>query len=352
MATYIYIALIVIFAGLAIYAFASRKKYNDNIEQRIKSLQEIHNKLLNEHDKLKFENSGLYSTSIGLGKEIEELEGRVDNLKTEKKNLDYDLISLREQNKMLQNEAQNWETKAAEAKASIAASQSAAKASAAAQEELTKKAFESYCATLESAYAKAEEEHDAAKAQLVDSIEQEQKKLKEISATRAAAHEALLKEQEIKENKDNYRLIPSQSDLEDIQALDRVKRTLHKPRILSMLVWQTYWQPLAKTRFPQILQAKTKMGIYKITNTQTNECYIGQSVDVYKRWNDHCKCGLGIDTPPGNKLYKAIQDYGLENFTFELLTECTKEELNSKEKYFIELYQAKDYGYNGNDGVR
>ena len=93
-------------------------------------------------------------------------------------------------------------------------------------------------------------------------------------------------------------------------------------------------------------------GIYKITNTQTNECYIGQSVDVYKRWNDHCKCGLGIDTPPGNKLYKAIQDYGLENFTFELLTECTKEELNSKEKYFIELYQAKDYGYNGNDGVR
>ena len=164
MATYIYIVLIVIFAGLAIYAFASRKKYNDNIEQRIKALQEVHNKLLNEHDKLKFENNGLYSTSIGLGKEIEELEGRVDNLKTEKKNLDYDLISLREQNKMLQNEAQNWETKAAEAKASIAASQSAAKASAAAQEELTKKAFESYCETLESAYKEVEEAHDSAKA--------------------------------------------------------------------------------------------------------------------------------------------------------------------------------------------
>lgn len=72
--------------------------------------------------------------------------------------------------------------------------------------------------------------------------------------------------------------------------------------------------------------------------------------DIYKRWNDHCKCGLGIDTPPGNKLYKAIQEDGLENFTFELLAECPKDELDSKEKYFIELYQAKEYGYNGTGG--
>jgi len=60
---------------------------------------------------------------------------------------------------------------------------------------------------------------------------------------------------------------------------------LAKPRILSMLIWQTYWQPLAKIRFPVILKDKTKMGIYKITNIETNECYIGQAVDIYKRWN-------------------------------------------------------------------
>ena len=82
----------------------------------------------------------------------------------------------------------------------------------------------------------------------------------------------------------------------------------------------------------------------------TNACYIGQSIDVYKRWNDHCKCGLGIDTPPGNKLYKAIQEDGLENFTFELLEECSREELDAKERYFIQLYQAKEFGFNGNEG--
>jgi hypothetical protein len=75
-----------------------------------------------------------------------------------------------------------------------------------------------------------------------------------------------------------------------------------------MLIWQTYFQPIAKEKFPIILQDKTKIGIYKITNLHTNECYIGQSVDVYKRFMDHCKAGLGIDTPPGNKLYKSMQE--------------------------------------------
>jgi hypothetical protein len=60
-----------------------------------------------------------------------------------------------------------------------------------------------------------------------------------------------------------------------------------------------------------ILGNGTKCGIYKITNTLDNKSYIGQSVDVYKRWCDHCKAGLGIDTPVGNKLYQSIQKTGL-----------------------------------------
>ena len=174
--------------------------------------------------------------------------------------------------------------------------------------------------------------------------------LQNLKATKKAAYEAILKEKEIKNNKNNYRLIPSDNDLKDINSLQKIKKELHRPRILSMLIWQTYWQPLAKQKFPVILQAKTKMGIYKITNTETDQCYIGQSTDIYKRWNQHCKAGLGIDTPAGNKLYKAIQEYGLENFTFQLLLECERSKLDEKEKYFIELYQAKQFGYNSTGG--
>jgi hypothetical protein len=66
---------------------------------------------------------------------------------------------------------------------------------------------------------------------------------------------------------------------------------------------------------------------------------------------DHCKAGLGIDTPQGNQLYKAMQEYGLDSFSFELLLECESNQLNEKEKYFIQLYNSDAFGYNMNKGV-
>jgi hypothetical protein len=55
--------------------------------------------------------------------------------------------------------------------------------------------------------------------------------------------------------------------------------------------------------------------------------------------------------PQGNQLYAAMQEYGLDSFSFELLLECTPKELNEKEKYFIQLYNSDAIGYNGNKGV-
>ncbi len=67
---------------------------------------------------------------------------------------------------------------------------------------------------------------------------------------------------------------------------------------------------------------------------------------------DHCKAGLGIDTPQGNQLYAAMLEYGLDSFSFELLLECEPSQLNEKEKYFIELYNSDAIGYNQNRGVK
>ena len=214
----------------------------------------------------------------------------------------------------------------------------------------TQQAASHYFNTLEKDYVSAQRAHKQHLANLQAEYNQAAADLQVLKDTRKAAFEALLKQQEVKENKDNYRLKPSQQDLEDIGTLEHIKHSLHKPRILSMLMWQTFWQPLAKKQFPIILQDKTKIGIYKITNIITDQCYIGQSLNIYKRWCDHCKAGLGIDTPVGNKLYQSIQKTGLQNFTFELLCQCPKEELDQKEKYFIELYQSDLYGFNGTKG--
>ena len=99
-----------------------------------------------------------------------------------------------------------------------------------------------------------------------------------------------------------------------------------------------------------VLGVNEVSGIYKITNQKTQQCYIGQAVDVAKRFKDHAKSGLGIDTPANNKLYKSMQEYGLINFSFELLEKCTKDKLNEKEKYYINLYQNYEYGFNSNKG--
>ena len=69
----------------------------------------------------------------------------------------------------------------------------------------------------------------------------------------------------------------------------------------------------------RVLGSTTICGIYKITNKQTGDIYIGQSVNIADRWKQHIKCGLGIDASATNKLYNNMQKYGVWNFTFEIL---------------------------------
>jgi hypothetical protein len=45
-----------------------------------------------------------------------------------------------------------------------------------------------------------------------------------------------------------------------------------------------------------------------------------------------------------------MQTDGVENFSFELLEECNPEELNEREKFYIEFYNSVNYGYNVTKG--
>ena len=176
--------------------------------------------------------------------------------------------------------------------------------------------------------------------------------LESLKQTRHKAIELWRKEKQNENQLEEYRLNIAPQDKKDIQLLQNIQLQFSHPRVISKLIWQTYFQPLAKQKFIMILGNTTKCGVYKITNLLDNKCYIGQSVDIYKRWCDHCKCGCGMDTPKNNKLYTAMLEDGLENFSFELLEECLKEELNKKEAFYINLYESNDYGYNitrGND---
>lgn len=220
-----------------------------------------------------------------------------------------------------------------------------------------RKAFDSFWSTLELAYEKTEKEHDnnieLLKKSLTsyqDNVEEEKKKLdnelKEITTKFKLAQENILKETLKNEELKNFSLLVSEQDLSDIAIINSIKPKIHNPRVLNMLIWSSYYQKPMTALCNSILGAKTVCGIYKITNLKNNMCYIGQSVDIATRWKKHAKCGLGIDTPVKNKLYKAMLKDGLENFSWEVLQETTKDKLDELENFYIDLYQSKDYGYN------
>ena len=199
-------------------------------------------------------------------------------------------------------------------------------------------------------YNQFQEYYKSQQASAEEAIKNLQDSLESLSKQKAATIEAFQKEKAIQEQKDLYRLDISEQDKIDIGFLKSIQYRISRPRLLAQLIWQTYFQPIAKKKFPIILGSDNVCGIYKITNSLNQMCYIGQAKSVYKRFCDHCKCGLGIDTPQGNKLYKAMLEDGLENFTFEILEECSPEELDKKEKYYISVYNSVNFGYNSVKG--
>lgn len=186
---------------------------------------------------------------------------------------------------------------------------------------------------------------------LQDNISESKMQFNKINDIVVAATESLRRLQAAEEQKSFYMLHISEADKADFIKLSGWKEQLNAPRILSMLLWQTYIQKPLKTLSSKVLGDKVVTGIYKITYIPTGECYVGQAVDVNKRWQEHCKCGCGIDTPASNKLYNAMQKYGIWNFTFELLDSCKKEELNEKETTYIKLFNSVNAGYNTSSGI-
>lgn len=92
------------------------------------------------------------------------------------------------------------------------------------------------------------------------------------------------------------------------------------------------------------------IGIYRITNTVNNKIYIGQSTNIKRRWRSH-KCNAKNEkyynnVYSRNTLYYEMHYYGLEKFKFEVLEECSVNDLNDREAFYIKLCNAIKIGYN------
>lgn len=178
---------------------------------------------------------------------------------------------------------------------------------------------------------------------------------KEVKAAEAKQQEIIeeyKRAEKIKEDKNFYRIVLSENDIEDVKKLRKIADELHDPSVLYKLIYKNYYERPFNEMIGRVVTGRGNTGIYKITNLENGKVYIGQTKQAFKeRWRTHLKRGVKAEPGTSNKLYNAMWEEGAENFTFEVLAECDTDELNGKEKEYISFYHANTWGYNSNSGV-
>lgn len=88
------------------------------------------------------------------------------------------------------------------------------------------------------------------------------------------------------------------------------------------------------------------MIIYKATNTINNKVYIGKTVKTFeRRIDEHKRCSKKHKHT--SIFYNAINKYGFENFTWEIVKACQNiDELNTCEKEYIVMFRNNSYNIN------
>lgn len=85
-------------------------------------------------------------------------------------------------------------------------------------------------------------------------------------------------------------------------------------------------------------------GVYKITHIASGKSYIGISKDIYRRWVQHKSW---VNTKARRSaIYAAMQKYGIDAFSWQIIEECCKDDLERREQHWIAVFDTFRNGYN------
>lgn len=314
------IILGIVIGGLGIYFV---------LKPKLTATQELDQETLAQNQKIHEENTYLTQTNIKFSKDKIALESKVDELKNSISNLE-------EASRTAADKLYNASMEAMQESLSNAAEKMGKEYQE--QEELFK---QEYLTLMEDLTNELRNEL----LQKQENLDDIKKQINDISSIFAAAVEANKRKQEMLEQENFYRLQLSEEDLEEVYKLKDISKFLRNKEPLNKVIWKVYYEKPYTDLIGRVIGNKQKTGIYKITNIKNQMCYVGQAVDVSNRWKQHIKRGLGAETPTKNKLYPVMVKEGVENFTFELIEECSPAQLNDREKYWQEFFKAKEFGY-------
>ena len=220
--------------------------------------------------------------------------------------------------------------------------------------EQAQKAYESEISALQELYkeegARLDAQNQKKLQAILNRIKEEQYKLQQLENKQIAYVQAQQRQEEINSKQDYYRLVIDEIDLDDISLLRDLQHRFVKKESIDKLIWEVYYKQAYDILMVHLFPKSIKYcGIYKITDLTTGKAYIGQSVDIKERFRQHIKSALTYGKS-SNKLYQTMQKSGVHNFTFEILEEVSRAELNERETYWINFYKTKDFGLNTTRG--
>jgi group I intron endonuclease len=85
---------------------------------------------------------------------------------------------------------------------------------------------------------------------------------------------------------------------------------------------------------------KNKSGIYKWTNKLTNDIYIGQSIDLSKRFIRYFNLSY-LRNRGTLAINRALIKYGFSSFQLEILEYCDIADLNKREQYYLDTLKPR-----------
>ena len=324
----------------------TRVQFDKETEQRNQSLYQENETLVEENDLLKSENAQLLMEHAEKAQDIHDQTQFLDDLIHKKESIEKEIVVLKESMNDLKT-----------AKDELYAS----------QEKLAQVHFEQALQKMADNINESKIKYESEYQQLMEDfafdvqkkiidgneklqhLQDEIKKTQELLTAEKNQMNAFVEVNKRAEadrtQKDFYRLNIPEDDLNEIAKIKEILPYLKNKEALNKVLWKVYYEKPYTDLVGRVIGNKQKTGIYKITNIDNNMCYVGQSVNIAERWKQHIKRGMGAETPTRNKLYPAMASFGVQNFTFEIIQECDKSELDEREDYWQEMLKVKEFGY-------
>ncbi len=162
--------------------------------------------------------------------------------------------------------------------------------------------------------------------------------LDDYRSQREAVNLAILREKELKEKENFYKIVIPENDQEDIEVLKTIGPRLRNREALNKLIYDVFVKRPLNELIKRVTNGKEISGIYKIIYIKTGEAYIGKTTNISTRWQNHIKTACGLEGAARTTFHNRLEQDGIWNYTFEILEEVPKDKLSEREKFYIELY--------------